>query len=306
MTECLAAGHPAAVAASVATLWTSPEAPRPGDAPALAATPDLPRWVEAMTAEDRLGLHGRTLTQLLLGDRVLIEEVVDGWARIVAPDQACPQLDPRGYVGWLPCAHLAPADGADRTGAGSYVVDRVTSGLREAPAGKPAGIDVVLGTRLTAAGASEAGHLPVVVPGRAEPLWAALSDLAPAPTEPPTASQVLEIARRLIAVPYVWGGVSPYGIDCSGLVHLAHRRAGLAVPRDAADQAAASRRLDPAAAQPGDLYFYARPGAAIHHVGFVTAGRGTLHASGSAGRVQHDVVAGELADMLVAVHRAVG
>jgi cell wall-associated NlpC family hydrolase len=251
-------------------------------------------------------LHDRTLTQLLFGDRVLVEEVVDGWARIVAPEQACPQLDRRGYVGWLPFAHLAPPEGAGHADAEVYVVNSIASELRETPDGKPAGIDVVLGTRLTAAGAAEAGYVPVIVPGRAEPLWATLPDLVTAPTDPPTPSEVLEIAQRLVGVPYVWGGVSPYGIDCSGLVYLAHRRLGLAVPRDAADQADASRRLASEEAQPGDLYFFARPGSPIHHVGFVAGRQQTFHASGSAGRVQQESIAGELADTLVATHRTVG
>jgi hypothetical protein len=259
-----------------------------------------------MTTEDRLGLHDRTLTQLLLGDRVLMEEVVDGWARVVAPEQPCPNLDPRGYVGWLRSAHLAPPDDADLSHADVHVVDSIISKLRETPDGKPADIEVVLGTRLAAAGEASGGHLPVIIPGRSEPLWARLSDLVTAPTEPPTASEVLDIAERLVGVPYVWGGVSPYGLDCSGLVHLAHRRCGLTVPRDAADQADASRRLDSDKAQPGDLYFFARPGAPIHHVGFVTGHQQTLHASEGAGRVQPDVIAGELADTLVATHRTVG
>jgi cell wall-associated NlpC family hydrolase len=259
-----------------------------------------------MTTEDRLGLHDRTLTQLLLGDRVLVEEVVNGWAKIVAPEQACPHLDRRGYVGWLPSAHLAPGGGADQSHAEVYVVNTITSSLCETPNGRPAGTDVVLGTRLTAAGDAKAGYLPVTVPGRAEPVWARLSELVTAPTKPPTGSEVLEIAQRLVGVPYVWGGVSPYGIDCSGLVYLAHRRLGLVMPRDAADQAEASRRLDSDEAQPGDLYFFARPGSTIHHVGFVTGRQQTFHASENAGQVQLDTVAGDLADTLVATHRTVG
>jgi len=304
MAEYLSIGQVATVAVGVTTVWTCPEAPRPCDAAAVAA--DVPRWVAEMTVEDRLGLHDRTLTQLLLGDPVLIDEVVDGWAKIVAPDQACPHLDPRGYTGWLPSAHLAPTDGADQSHAEVYVVNSITSKLREAPSGKPADTEVVLGTRLTAAGSAKAGYLPVIIPGRSELLWARLSDLVTAPTRPPTASEVLEIAQRLVGVPYVWGGVSPYGIDCSGLVYLAHRRVGLAVPRDAGDQADASRQLDSDEAQPGDLYFFARSGSPIHHVGFVTGRQRTFHASGTAGRVQHDIVAGDLAETLVATHRTVG
>jgi cell wall-associated NlpC family hydrolase len=306
MAENPTTGQVALVAVSVSTVWSSPEAPRPCDAAAIAARPDLPGWVEQMTTEERIGLQDdRTLTQLLLGDRVIIEESVDGWTKIVVPDQARPRLDPRGYVGWIPSAHLAPHDGTDHCDAGAHVVNSITSTLLEAPDGEPTDIAVVLGTRLIAAGPAKAGCLPVVVPGRAEPLWATLTDLVIAPTEPPTASDVLDIAERLVGVPYVWGGISPYGIDCSGLVYLAHRHVGVSVPRDADDQADASRQVGADEARPGDLYFFARPGNPIHHVGIVRRDLKTLHASGTAGRVQHDVIAGELADTLVATHRTV-
>jgi cell wall-associated NlpC family hydrolase len=260
-----------------------------------------------MTTAERLDLQNdKTLTQLLLGDQVLIEDVVDGWTRIVAPDQPCPRLDGRGYVGWIPSTHLVPHDGIDRSRAEVWIVNAITSSLLGAPAGQTTDIAAVMGTRLVAAGPAEGEYRPVMVPGRTEPLWVASADLMTAPAGPPTASDVLHIAERLIGVPYVWGGVSPYGIDCSGLVYLAHRHVGVSVPRDADDQAEASRELASDEAQPGDLYFFARPGGSIHHVGLVRGVRKTLHASGTAGRVQHDVLAGDLADTLVGTHRMVG
>jgi gamma-D-glutamyl-L-lysine dipeptidyl-peptidase len=92
----------------------------------------------------------------------------------------------------------------------------------------------------------------------------------------------LEVARTYLATPYVWGGLSRSGIDCSGLVHAAYRTVGIRVPRDAADQAAAAEPVvDPG---PGDLLFFARLGQPVHHVGFVSE-RGILHASSEAGGV---------------------
>src|SRR5260370_29883749 len=105
MAENPPTGQVALVAVSVSTVWSSPEAPRLCDGPAIAAKPDVPRWVAQMTTEERLDLQNdKTLTQLLLGDQVLIDDVVDGWTRAVSPDQPCPRLDGRGYVGWVPSA----------------------------------------------------------------------------------------------------------------------------------------------------------------------------------------------------------
>jgi hypothetical protein len=96
----------------------------------------------------------------------------------------------------------------------------------------------------------------------------------------------LAVARGLLGTPYVWGGLGRDGVDCSGLVHLAHRAVGRRVPRDAADQAAYAEPVaDP---RPGDLYFFGRLGEPVSHVGFVTEA-GLLHASPDMGVVEEPI-----------------
>ena len=85
----------AAVAVTVATLWAAPDLTRPSDAAALRDEPDIGAWIAAMTPGEQI--DSGVVTQLLLGDRVLVGEVrPDGWARVVAPGQPAPGLDARG------------------------------------------------------------------------------------------------------------------------------------------------------------------------------------------------------------------
>jgi gamma-D-glutamyl-L-lysine dipeptidyl-peptidase len=322
----LSPGSEAVVSVAVSTVWASPDRVRPIDEPAL-IVPSRPRdWVEGMSAAERDDLGGRTLTQLLLGDRVIVQEVHGWWAKIVALGQPS-ALDPRGYPGWLPVDHLSAVDGihaggvrvaarhrgdevgADRTGVW-HVVTATATALRDDPDAALAVPGVTFGTRLMALGAPHDGWLPVAVPGRFEPAWAIEDDVAAVPPTPPSdPAEVLAWADRLRDVPYIWGGVSAYGVDCSGLVYLAWRLFGVTLPRDAADQAAATTPIPFGTERPGDLYFFARPNQPIYHVAFVAAEpagdvRGMLHADGEQGRVVLDVpMTAARAEHLVAVHR---
>jgi len=256
-------GHEAVVRVAVATLWSRPEAVRPVDAPALARHTDIPGWIAGLSAEQRVG--DCVLSQLLLGERVLVEEIrPDGWARSIAVEQPAAKLDPRGYPGWLPVDHLAEPD--DVTPAPALV-------------------------------------------GHDRPLWVAADHVTVVPTRPPHPAEVLAVASRLRDVVYLWGGVSTYGIDCSGLVHLAWRRFGVRLPRDADDQAAATTPVDLGAERPGDLYFFARPGRRIHHIGIVTArpgpdgSRRMLHACYVKRRVVEEPMHPDREATLVGAHR---
>ncbi|MBF9134025.1 C40 family peptidase [Plantactinospora sp. S1510] len=305
----LRSGQEAVVRVAVATLWARPEAVRPVDAPALSSRTDIAGWISAMSSDQRVG--DCVLSQLLLGERVLIDQIrPDGWVRLVAMEQPAAKLDPRGYPGWLPLEQLAVPAGPDEASPGpTLVVAATVTRLHATPAGAVVLPGVILGTRLTAAGPARNGWRPVRAPGHEQPLWVTEGHLAPAPTRLPSAMEVLTVACRLRDVVYVWGGVSAYGIDCSGLVHLAWRRFGVRLPRDADDQAEATTPVPLGAECPGDLYFFARPGRPVHHIGIVTARPGPqgdrrmLHACYTKRRVLEEPMPADRTATLVGAHR---
>lgn len=92
---------------------------------------------------------------------------------------------------------------------------------------------------------------------------------------------IMDAAALMINAPYLWGGRSPLGLDCSGYVQLVYRMAGIELPRDAAQQAEKGTPLSfIEEADPGDLAFFDNDQGNIIHVGILLANHHIIHASG--------------------------
>ena len=93
--------------------------------------------------------------------------------------------------------------------------------------------------------------------------------------------ELVRIAKQFVNSPYLWGGRSPYGIDCSGLTQIVFKILGINIPRDAGQQVKKGETVDfITMVQPGDLAFFDNEEEIITHVGIIIDNGKILHSSG--------------------------
>jgi len=201
-------------------------------------------------------------TEALWGETLRVyDEDEEGWSWV--------QLDRDGYVGWMPAHAIlkgeAPAPTLRVATLATFVYPALT--IKQPPLARlsflspvrPIGEREENGRRFvvtTEGGAIVADHLEPIDARRPDPV---------------------AVAETFLGLPYLWGGRSSLGIDCSGLVQTALSACGLACPRDTDQQEAGLGEavpLDPSLWRRGDLLFW--PG----HVGMVRDGASFVHATG--------------------------
>lgn len=102
-----------------------------------------------------------------------------------------------------------------------------------------------------------------------------------APSFEPNPKNIITIASKYINAPYLWGGRSPFGIDCSGFTQMVFRFFNIRLYRDAYQQAEQGRTIEYIdQAQIGDLAFFENEQKRISHVGIILPERKIIHASG--------------------------
>ncbi len=223
------------------------------------------RWVASTVADLRGEPDDRAerVSQLLLFSLCEELEGTPGWWKVRGPD---------GYVGWVKELHTAPGDRPDPRWKVCVPVAVVRDTRSDRVLGRMA-----LDTRCP--GATQAARVHVPWP-TGEVGWVARGVVRPSAWVG-TMKDVLAMAQQLVGVPYLWGGTSPFGFDCSGFVQrLFHAVFNRWLPRDSEDQKGFGTRIpDPYRLQPGDLAFF--PG----HVGIWLGDGRFAHASGRVGQV---------------------
>lgn len=102
----------------------------------------------------------------------------------------------------------------------------------------------------------------------------------PSPADPSSLrDRIIRTARDFIGVPYVWGGTSSRGLDCSGLTWLVYRMNNITIPRDGTPQYKYGKKISKSSLQPGDLVFFStfKPGPS--HVGIYMGDSRFIHAA---------------------------
>jgi hypothetical protein len=221
------------------------------------------------------------ISQLLNGAEVEVLKQEGNWGYVRQTD---------GYLGWTYLPYLGSVQPLQ---VGHLVVGPV-SVLRSEPDLESAPLTRVLGG--TAVHVSSALHAwgQVTLAGGLSG-WLPLSDLRSIShlpsSEAQRRAQIVTDGQRMTGVPYLWGGCSANGIDCSGLAQLLHRWVGITILRDADMQCEAGKPVEPPF-QPGDLLFFGEKGErrSITHVAVSLGGWDILHASRSRNGVYTDNV----------------
>jgi uncharacterized protein YgiM (DUF1202 family) len=218
------------------------------------------------------------VTQIVYGDAVTPLKAEGEWFLVRVDD---------GYIGWIRSWHLAvasPSRQADFRARSAHRVAVNHSQVYSKPSADSLPVsDLVIG-------------IPVVVLDRAPREWASVElpdgkrGFVPGPhLEPhprpgtPTAPMLAATGLRFLGIPYLWGGNTPKGFDCSGLVQRVFRLHGVILPRDSDQQAGVGRERPvrgPGDPVPGDLVFFGREPTRITHVGLVIPDGLYLHAYG--------------------------
>jgi cell wall-associated NlpC family hydrolase len=213
--------------------------------------------IEPATAVRRAPSHDARLdTEALYGEHVTVYEIEEGWA--------WGQLETDGYVGWLSANALA-APGAAPTH--KVAVPR-TLCFPAPDIKRPPLAALPMGARLTIARQDErfaitasGWHLPDV-------------HLAPIKAKAP---DFVAVAEALLGAPYLWGGKTSLGIDCSGLVQVALQAAGMTCPRDSdMQELALGKPVALTELRRGDLVFWKG------HVAIARDGETLIHANAHA------------------------
>jgi gamma-D-glutamyl-L-lysine dipeptidyl-peptidase len=203
------------------------------------------------------------ISQLLFGESYLVTEILERWLKITTGFDHC--------TGWIDRKLLREISSEEYRCFTSIPVPVLASGLAE--------IDLPDSTKMVIpAGSSLPGYSSggkVIIDDMILPVRSMSGD------DILLTGRMTETARKFLNAPYLWGGRSSFGLDCSGFIQTVFKIHGISLPRDTSRQAESG--IDPGTLEetmPGDLVFFASDKEIINHVGMITAPGEIIHCSG--------------------------
>lgn len=268
----------------VATIWTSLDSPRELDRKVVSNPIDIQGWIRSLNYETLLELCDDNLiqSQALYGEGILILEEQKEWAKVLVPSQPSSK-DARGYPGWIPKCQLTKVEWNLKKGPVAIVTSKKASLF-----GSYEQVLLELSYLTILPVKKEEGEwIKVVTPSGIGLLkkqditvYSSLKQ-----QKKGTGQDIITACEQFLGLPYLWGGMSSFGYDCSGFSYTMCKANGYIIPRDAHDQSKGGRSVPLTELQPGDLLFFAyeEGKGSIHHVG-IFYGDGKMIHSPKTGR----------------------
>jgi cell wall-associated NlpC family hydrolase len=236
----------------------------------LAATPEKASPTEnAVVAQAVVNMYSRATTdadvvsQAIFSTNVTILEQDSSWLKIRTPDD---------YTGWIQSAAIVRQGPYAQSGKVARVEALFANLYRETNITKHQPlITIPFESRLEVLAEpqdAEGRWLEVRLPD-GHSAWVQSGDVTLEKDLKKGMAEMIEWSKRFIGLPYLWGGTSTYGYDCSGLIQMLFRRIGYSLPRDAGPQANwdGLKPVDKADLLPGDLLYFGSSAEKISHTG---------------------------------------
>ncbi|NVN95575.1 MAG: C40 family peptidase [Bacteroidetes bacterium] len=204
------------------------------------------------------------ITQLLFGETFDILKQEGSWVQV--------QLHYDSYIGWIQHRQYLAFDKSEIDSINAkpkVLISDLLSSVTEKSTGNT--FALLMGSTISISSANQFNFADEIYTFNGHYL------------EPvPEKETIIKYAEKYLGSPYLWGGRTHFGIDCSGFTQMVYKLAGYSLPRDASQQAILGETLSfLAEAESGDLLFFDNPEGDIVHVGMLYDANKIIHASGN-------------------------